>query len=162
MPNKIGLYDRNDPSFKVYKEFDNYLNKHEVYAVKGDYFLTYRKSNSKFKGGYLEGQFEMPVKALEWLLAVMARFKLPEQVGGYPNSQFTDFLYLSSDDDISVFRGLHHGLGEMAFIVKNKGRSGYISDMPPQEWDIIDRVVEEHNLLPVMTQIVKDYNDGKL
>jgi len=145
----------------VYKEFDNYLNVHEVYGVKGDYFFAYSKNSFMTAGEYLEGQFEMPVKAVEWLLAVMARFKLPENLGGYPNGQFTDFLYMSKDDDISVFRGLHHGLGEMAFIVKNKGRNGYISDMPPQEWDIIDRVVEEHNLLPVMTQIVQDYNDGK-
>jgi hypothetical protein len=49
-------------------------------------------------------------------LKVTVLFK-PSDKGGYPNDQFTDFLQLGKNVDLSVFRGLHHGLGEMCFMI---------------------------------------------
>ncbi len=103
MTAQIGIFNRNSNSFKIYKEFDDYLNVHQVYCVKDGYFIVYERDGFLTRGKYLEGQFEMPIKALEWFLSVMARFKLPESMGGYKNEQFTDFLYVSKDDDIPTF-----------------------------------------------------------
>jgi hypothetical protein len=161
MSEKIGLYDKSNPTFKVYLEFDQIwgpLDKHFILGTFKDIFFLYRENNQLFQGKKLHGQFEIPIRALEWLMLVMARFKLPSDKGGYPNDQFTDFLQLGKNVDLSVFRGLHHGLGEMCFMIENRALTSYTTEDNTQGWDIYDRDVTEHNLLPVFQKIIDDYH----
>ncbi|MEJ2046381.1 MAG: hypothetical protein P8X74_17070 [Reinekea sp.] len=161
MSEKIGLYDERDPTYKVYSEYNQTwgpLNNRIIIGAKNMIFFVYDEDLEPVHGRIRSTQFELPIKALEWLMLVMARFKLPSDKGGYPNDQFTDFLQLGKNVDLSVFRGLHHGLGEMCFMIENRALTTYATEDNTQSWDIYDRDVTEHNLLPVFQKIIDDYH----
>jgi hypothetical protein len=125
------------------------------------HLVVYSEGISGYSGKLLKDQFELPLKALDWVLMNIARLPLTKDKGGYPDGRWGDDLYLGKDIDLNISYALHHRYGVYWYQLTNKAAEDYIAETS-QEIDWYVPTLHDHGLLAKLIEINDLYKDGKL
>lgn len=138
-----------DETVKVFKK-----NNHLVIQ-----FIFWRK----IKKIWGTDQNELPLASLPW---IVDRFKngflKPQSQGG--SSNFERSLQQTFDDELIGINSMAHCCAENlpGFNIWNANRKTYISDIPPQQWDIPRYMLLDQGLLAQLESLANDYKKGLL
>lgn len=136
---KVGLYKK-----------DNYLIVHTTYW-------------SKLKKIWRFDQDEFPTESLPW---IVDRFE-----NGFLKSQNQGGLSNFERSQMKEFNGELIGINAMVhccaenlpgFNIWNANRANYISQIPPQQWDIPSYMLQEQDLLSQLKSLAEDFENGRL
>jgi hypothetical protein len=138
-----------DKDVRVYRK-ENYLVVHTVYW-------------SKIKKAWRCDQEEFPLVALTWIVDRFENgFFKPQDQGGV--SDFERSLRKEFDGELIGINSMAHCCAENlpGFNIWNANRASYISDKPPQQWDIPRYMLLEQGLLAQLKELANKYDAGLL
>jgi hypothetical protein len=138
-----------DKTIKVYKK-EGYLVVHTTYW-------------SKLKKIWRSDQEEFPLEALRWIVDRFENgFFKPQDQGGV--SDFERSLRKEFNGELIGINAMAHCCAENmpGFNIWNANRASYISQIPPQQWDIPRYMLLEQGLLAQLNVLAQDFEQGRL
>jgi hypothetical protein len=123
------------------------------------HFAFWRKLRAKWD----VEQKEFPLAALPWIVDRFENgFFKPQKHGGV--SDFERSLRKEFNGELIGINAMAHCCAENlpGFNIWNANRTSYISDIPPQQWDIPRYILLEHGLLSQLKVLANDFENGKL
>ena len=108
-------------------------------------------------------QKEFPLAALPWIVDRFENgFFKPENQGG--TSDFERSLRKEFDGELIGINSMAHCCAENlpGFNIWNANRANYISETPPQQWDIPRYMLLEQGLLAQLKEVAEKYEAGML
>lgn len=163
----LGLIDPNklstDEKFLFSMNYEMFENKKVNVFKKRDYLVVHKKYWSKIKKMWRSDQEEFPLISLPWIVdCIENRFLKPREQGGL--SDFDRSLSKEFEGELIGINAMAHCCAENlpGFNVWNANRKGYVSDIPPHEWDIPRYMLLEQGLLAKLKRLANDYEQGHL
>jgi|GEM_PF-2203960 len=130
---------------------------------KGSYLVVHTVYWSKIKKAWRCDQEEFPLAALPWIVDRFENsFFKPQDQGGA--SDFERSLRKEFNGELIGINTMAHCCAENlpGFNIWNANRASYISEIPPQQWDIPRSMLLEQGLLAQLKELADKYQAGQL
>jgi hypothetical protein len=131
--------------------------------IKDGYLITHTIFWSKFDKCWKADQDEFPLESLPWIVDRFENgFFKPQDQGGV--SDFERSLRKEFNGELIGINSMAHCCAENmpGFNIWNANRASYISEIPPQQWDIPRYMLLEQGLLAKLKEFAQQYESGLL
>jgi hypothetical protein len=163
----LGLIDPSnlnvDEHYLFTVNYEMFTDKEVRGYKKGNYLVVHTVYWSKIKKAWRCDQEEFPLAALPWLVDRFENgFFKPQDQGGV--SDFERSLRKEFDGELIGINAMAHCCAENlpGFNIWNANRASYISEIPPQQWDIPRNMLLEQGLLEKLKELALRYEAGTL
>lgn len=163
----LGLIDPSnlkiDEKYLCKVDYEMFTDKDVKVYKKGDYLVVHTVYWSKIKKAWRCDQEEFPLAALPWIVDRFENgFFKPQDQGGA--SDFERSLRKEFNGELIGINAMAHCCAENlpGFNIWNANRASYISEIPPQQWDIPRDMLLEQGLLEKLKELALRYEAGTL
>ncbi|HEX7762208.1 MAG TPA: hypothetical protein VF433_01150 [Cellvibrio sp.] len=163
----LGLIDPSrlnvDERYLFSVNYEMFTDKNVKVYKKGNYLVVHTVYWSKINKEWRSDQEEFPLEALGWIVDRFENgFFKPQDQGGA--SDFERSLRKEFNGELIGINAMAHCCAENlpGFNIWNANRASYISEIPPQQWDIPRYMLLEQGLLERLKEIALKYQAGIL
>lgn len=158
-PGITATYDR----FLFSIKYEMHPDKTVRTFTKNQYFVVHTTFWDPFDKTWANTQDEFPLAALPWIVDRFENgFFKPLDQGGV--SDFERSLRKEFNGELIGINAMAHCCAENmpGFNIWNANRASYISQIPPQQWDIPRHMLLEQGLLAQLKSLSEDFEQGRL
>lgn len=163
----LGLIDPNhlkaDERFLIEIQYEMFPDDQVRLFKKSDYLVVHTILFNKIRKIWASAQEEFPLAALPWIVDRFENgFFKPQDQGGV--SDFERSLRKEFNGELIGINAMAHCCAENmpGFNIWNANRASYISQIPPQQWDIPRHMLLEQGLLAQLKSLSEDFEQGGL
>lgn len=163
----LGLIDpdnlKKDEMFLFSIKYEMFPDETVRLFIKGNYLVVHFLFWRKLKKHWDMEQKEFPLEVLPWLVdRFESGFFKPQDQGGV--SDFERSLRKEFNGELIGINAMAHCCAENlpGFNIWNASRASYISEIPPQQWDIPRNMLLEGGLLEKLKELALRYEAGAL
>ncbi len=163
----LGIIDPNnlktDEKFLFFIHYEMFPEKKISLYKKNNYLAMHTIFWNKLDKCWEMTQKEFPLASLPWIVDRFENgFFKPQDQGGV--SDFERSLRKEFDGELIGINAMAHCCEENlpGFNIWNANRASYISEIPPQQWDIPRNMLLEQGLLEKLKELALRYEAGTL
>ena len=163
----LGLIDPNylkaDERFLIEIQYEMFPDDQVRLFKKRDYLVVQTILFNKIRKVWASAQEEFPLAALPWIVDRFENgFFKPHDQGGF--SDFERSLRKEFNGELIGINAMAHCCAENmpGFNIWNTNRASYISQIPPQQWDIPRHMLLGQGLLAQLKALSEDFEQGRL